>query len=312
MLTRQRLNVHLYVTPTCNLKCIHCYSDALPLNTKVDRLLTIDEMGHVINGLCETYDTAFDIEGGEFFVRKDIDRLFDVVPQNHWRNITLTTNGITKINMDPDIFRNLDEFRVSVEGHTDDLQRTLRGIPLRPVIKTCTELMSHGVPITLRITLHRKNYHNILEMLHYFLNLGFMRFSLYEYQSSGRGADQANDYELDAFQIQNVLNQLIAGELDRKVESFKLSLSARRVHPVQESAQLLRAKGFQVVDLSGVASLTVNYNGVLGVCPWNVVHENSGIYQDDNFLPIIQNRMDMGELDHACTHCSSIRIERKL
>lgn len=304
----RRLYVHLYVIPTCNLKCIHCYSDAMPMNAKVDRILSIDEMRQVITDLCDTYDSAFDVEGGEFFIRKDIDRLFEVVPPDYWRNITITTNGVAKINVDPELLRQVDEFRVSVEGHTDELQRSIRGINLRPVLKTCERLQSSGVPITLRITLHKKNYLQVREMLKHYLELGFTRFSLYEFQASGRGYNYASEYSLDQSDLEYVLLELCKEQIIEKGGLFKLSLSSRRITLVRSFQSLLESKGYEVIDLSGAASLTVNYNGVLGVCPWNVVSENVGLFHQDSFLSDVKNMMSAGTLDHSCSHCSAIRI----
>ncbi len=307
---KRRLNVHLYVIPTCNLKCIHCYSDALPLNSQIDRILSIEEMANIIADLCDNYDTALDVEGGEFFVRKDITTLFDILPAQYLRHITLTTNGVTKINMNPRIFGDLDEFRVSVEGHTDELQRSIRGISLRPVIKTCKWLMDNGVPVTLRITLHQKNHLYLAEMLDYYLNLGFSRFSFYEFQASGRGVPYANDYALNTAQMEDVLKQLVTTNLDDAIDVFKVSLSSRRSHMIQEYSESLRHKGLQTLDISGAASLTINYDGVLGVCPWNVTNENIGSLQINNFSFNIGELIDTGRLDHSCSHCSANRIQK--
>src|SRR5437764_960071 len=119
MTTKRRLYVHLYVIPTCNLKCIHCYYDALPLRTPIDRLLTIDEMSKVIRELCDTYDAYFDVEGGEMFLRRDVARLFESLPPEYLRRITLTTNGVAKVTVAPALLCAVDEFRVSVESHVD-------------------------------------------------------------------------------------------------------------------------------------------------------------------------------------------------
>jgi len=310
MPAKRRLYVHLYVIPICNLKCIHCYYDALPLHASVDDLLSIEQMSQVVRGLCDTYDAAFDVEGGEFFLRKDISGLFDALTPDYLRYITITTNGVAKINVDPALLSCLDEFRVSVEGHTDQLQRDIRGIKLAPVLRTCTRLMTQGVPVTLRVTLHRKNYHHVQEMLDYFIGLGFSRFSLYEYQASGRGSDYAAEYALDSSALEDVLHQLCGRSVAEKTDVFKLSLSPRRIPLIMAFQEELQEKGYEVVDLSGAASLTVEYNGVLGVCPWNVVHENIGQFRSESFLPDIQAMMDVGRLDHACQHCSAIRVRR--
>src|SRR5437868_5715459 len=86
------------------------------------------------------------------------------------------------------------------------------------VSMTCTRLMNHGVPVTLRVTLHRKNYQYVQEMLDYFIGLGFSRFSLYEYQASGRGSDYAAEYALDTSALEDILHQLCGGSVAEKTD----------------------------------------------------------------------------------------------
>ncbi len=308
MLTKRRLFVHIYVTPICNLKCKHCYYDAKPANSKIEYKLTISDIANIIVGLSEKYDAFFDIEGGEFFLRDDISKLFDVLPPDYWRRITVTTNGITKITITSDIILRLDEFRISVEGHTDRLQKELRGINLKPVMKTCTELRSAGIPFVLRITLHKKNFQYLVEMLQWFIKQGFDKFSLYEFQSAGRGLQHELEYALDESELVQALKELCAYPLTKNTKLIKISLSARRASSIHSIRKELEQNGYEIIDLSGVASLTVNYDGSLGICPWKVGIESIGLYDSRKFISDVQQLVEHGNLDHLCNHCSTVRI----
>ena len=308
MLERQRLNVHLYVTPFCNLQCRHCYYGAMPPDSMSDRLLTIQEMSHVITSLCDNYAAALDVEGGEFFLREDINCLFESVPDDYWRNVTITTNGTLKVDIDPKYLLLLDEFRVSVEGHTDELQQDIRGISLAPILETCASLRSSGVPITLRITVNKKNYMLLPEMLDRFRGLGFTRFSLYEFQPAGRGCIHADEYGLSIDDLETLLRLLCSCGLHDGIEVLKLSLSARRIHLVKAQQQQLTSLSYKILDLSGVPSLTVNYNGDLGVCPWVIGPEKIGTYRKASFVSDLAGFFDVGILEHVCDFCSAIRI----
>ena len=305
---RQRLNVHLYVTPYCNLQCKHCYYVPMRPGSVLDRLLTIQEMSHIITSICDRYAAAFDVEGGEFFLRDDIGCLFESVPEDYWRNVTITTNGTVKIDIGPKHLSLLDEFRVSVEGHTDDLQKDIRGVPLGPILEACASLQSSGVPITLRITATKKNYMLLPDMLERFQSLGFTRFSLYEFQSAGRGCTRADEYGLSTDDLEQVLGFLCSCNLDDRIEVLKLSLSARRVRLVQIRQEKLTSHGYKIVDLSGIPSLTVNYNGDLGVCPWVIGPLKIGTYRDTSFVSDLAGLLDAGLLDHTCEYCSAIRV----
>jgi MoaA/NifB/PqqE/SkfB family radical SAM enzyme len=309
MITKQRLFVHIYVTQICNLKCKHCYYDAKPANSKVEHSLPVSDIANIIVSLCTEYDAFFDIEGGELFLRDDISKLFDILPMEYWGRITITTNGITKITITSDVILNLDEFRVSVEGHTNKLQRDIRGIDLMPVMKKCADLKSAGVQPVLRITLHKKNYRYLVEMLQYFIGQGFDKFSLYEFQSTGRGLEYKKEYVLDEVELVQVLKGLLTYPIVKETQLFKLNLNVRRTAVINTMRKELELKGYELIDLSGAASLVVDYDGSLGICPWNVGAESIGVYSPDKFILNIQHLFEKGELDHSCKHCSTIRVQ---
>jgi len=272
-------------------------------------LLEINEIVHIIKSLYENYKASFEVEGGEFFLRRDIKDLFSALSDRYWSNITITTNGTVGIDVRPEYLCRLDEFRVSVEGHTDDLQRDIRNISLKPVLKTCENLRSSGVPITLRVTLHKKNYKFLSEMLDYFNGLGFTRFSMYEFQAVGRGRAYADEYVLDKTELGEVLRELISYSVSAGIETLKLSLSARRISLLTDYEQKLIASGYKILDLSNALSLTINYNGDLGVCPWIVNTDVIGKYQEQNFISNVAKYIANGLLEHDCQHCSAVRVE---
>lgn len=137
--------------------------------------------------LVDNYDAYFDIEGGELFLRKDIHELFSSLENEYLNRLTITTNGTINFDYTYSYLQQLDELRISFEGHTDDLQQSIRNIPLKKPLYTAKQLLKRHVPVVIRITLHKQNFLYIKEMIEFFKNHGFLKFSLYEYQSSGRG-----------------------------------------------------------------------------------------------------------------------------
>ncbi|MCA9731950.1 MAG: radical SAM protein [Deferribacteres bacterium] len=308
MANKKRLNVHLYVTPLCNLACKHCYYNAKSREIFSGRLLTILEMKEIVTILSDSYAAAFDVEGGEFFLRPDIDELFEVVPSHYWNNITITTNGTVNVGIDPKHLRCLDEFRISVEGHTDELQHDIRGINLSPVLETCLHLHSNRVPVTLRITLHKKNYKYLPEMIEKFIALGFTKFSMYEFQPVGQGYSYRNEYSLNQLEIEKIFNLLLSFTNYEKIELLKLSLSRKRIPIVTTYRSKFVRIGYNVADLSGISSLTINYNGEIGICPWNVGDDVIGLFYKDDFKTDISKYVERGLFNHFCDYCSAIRI----
>lgn len=310
MLTERKMNVHLYVTPICNLRCRHCYYEARLADYAPAHLIGIEQIAQIVMTLSDEYDVFFDIEGGEFFLRDDIMELLKAMPDRYWSRVTITTNGTIEIKGSFETLKLLDEFRVSVEGHTDDLQEELRGIPLGPVLRTCAILRSEGVPITLRTTLHKKNHRYVTEMIGHFVNLGFTRFSMYEFQSVGRGADCNNTYALDESDLYAVLEQLssIPAMVDG-LELVKLSLNARRLPLIHNYKRNLEACGYEIVELPETPSLVIDYDGRLAVCPWSLTSRTIGYFHAETFLSDIRHFYEIGALDHTgCSHCSAIRV----
>lgn len=293
---KKRLNVHLYVTPICNLKCVHCYYEAEDKNFKMKSLLSIDELRYIIVLLIDNYDTYFDIEGGELFLRDDINELFNSLDSKYLNRLTITTNGTVNFDYNQPYLKKLDELRISFEGDTDILQQSIRKIPLKKPIDTAKRLLSVDVIPTIRITLHKENFKFIKRMTTFFKNNGFYKFSFYEFQNSGR-AFLDEKYILSEQDIKIILNDI--STLDKDI-SYKFSFSKSRV-------KLIKKQDCFYQDVSNISSLTINYNGDIGICPWNIGKDIFIKFNKSNFIENIEKRIDTS-LNHECNHCSYIRI----
>jgi MoaA/NifB/PqqE/SkfB family radical SAM enzyme len=305
---KRALNVHLHAIPNCNLRCKHCYYCAWPLERKPERLLSLQSLHLILTRLSDNYDVSFDMEGGELFLRKDIPDLFECVPLHYWRGVTITTNGTLSIPVHPDYLRHLADLRVSVEGHTNRLQREIRGIDLEPVLSNCVALVQQDVPVTLRVTLHRRNYKYLSPMLARFAQARLPRLSLFEFQAVGRGRDSSDRYRLGSAEMESVLQTLVQSPALEGFEEVKLSLSAPRTDLVHKYSTRLSEVGFQSVNVSHVPSLTIDYNGDLGVCPWGDGDTKIGQFDPINFESQVDRYMREDKLMHECSHCSAVRL----
>lgn len=306
------INVHMYLTPVCNLACTHCYYDALPVGAPTPSLLTPDEIARTLTSICDHFDADFHIEGGEVFLREDLDVIFSAVPLNYWRHVTLTTSGTVKIKIDDVYLRALGDLRISLEGHTDELQRSVRGVSLKVALNTCSELSGRGVPFTIRVTLYRQNFRLIHEMIERFSETGADRFSFYEFQPVGRGSSVEPQLALRDEDIEEIIDTLASRPLPASVKLFKLSLSAPRIPSVEEKRAALEGAGYQIVSLGEAANLTINSNGDLGVSPWRItaheVQDGFANLRDIELMPELQRQMDEGALSAACEHTSQLLL----
>ncbi len=287
---KQRLNIHLYVTPICNLNCIHCYYEAKNLKYSIKNILSIDNMKFIIETLIDNYDAYFDIEGGELFLRNDINKLFNSLDKKYLKRLTLTTNGTVNFDLKEKYLKYLDEFRISFEGDSNILQQQIRGIELDKPLNLAINLLKNQIMPTIRITIHKYNYQKIEQIIDFFSSYGLNRFSFYEFISVGRGKKHT-DFELNDKEFHLLAKQIKDLEYDNI--SYKFSFSQKRLKYFDN-----------FLDISQIPSLTINYNGNMGICPWQIGKDIFAKFDRENFL----NRIKKQNLIHSCNYCSSIRI----
>lgn len=263
----------------------------------------------MIRWLERKYDAFFDVEGGEIFLRQDINRILSMLTESERQKITITTNGTILPKVDPLYLRQLDEFRVSVEGHTTELQENIRGVALMPIMKNCEEWLKQNIPVEIRMTIHKKNYQYLQEACQYFIRLGFQRFSFYEFQAVGRGKDFAEEYILDAGAFEVVLKQLSSLAQTRPVVDWiKLNITNQRRDLLEKNQNQLENTKFEILDVCDIPTLTISSAGKLGTCPWNVSDQTIDITNLKEFEDKVDEIVDLQGGRHACDHCSSFRI----
>lgn len=299
-----KLNVHIYVTPVCNIYCKHCYYGASKTVSPVN-LLTIQQLYDIITELDTEYDSDFHIEGGELFLRKDMNQLFERLSEDTLKHITITTNGTLNLERHKNYLTKIGCLRISVCGHTDEMQEELRGIKLEPVLKNVRAAKKENLPLTLRMTLQKKNYGKLLtESLRYFKEKeDIKKFSLYEFQAVGRGEKLDNVFSLTEENFEKVL-ELLETLKDEAIQ-LRISLAGKRKNIVEKYKTRLNQWGYQVTYMSPEKSLTINYDGSVGICAWNVGKDTIGQYAG-SMTDIIKGI----DLHHTCEHCSAIAIAK--
>jgi radical SAM protein with 4Fe4S-binding SPASM domain len=178
------------LTRTCNLKCVHCYTDSEA--KKYPDELSTDQARAVLDDLAEFYVPAVLFSGGEPLVRPD---LFDLAAHARSRglHVVLSTNGTlidqptaqrlkdlqfayVGISLDSAIPAIHDEFR----GMKGAFQRTMQGF------RHCVTV---GQKVGLRLTLTRHTAQNLDQLFDLIEREGIDRACFYHLCPAGRGRD---------------------------------------------------------------------------------------------------------------------------
>lgn len=309
------LDVHLYVTPRCNLSCPHCYYDALERGRQPVDALELPEIARILTGLCARFDVGISLEGGEPFLRAGVGAMLATLDASVLGCITVTTNGTVRVAAPTAVLRQLGGLRVSIDGDTDELQRELRGVAMAPVLATCAKLRERQVPHAVRMTLYRRNVRRLAEIYAWAAANEIAWLSLFEYQASGRGIGQDPVFGVSPDDIDHLLADLVRLARPTGLRLVTLNLAQRRVQTVLGREDLLVAAGVMVRRLPETANCTINYDGTVGVSPWMVTaHGSPDSFthtSSPDFLDQIEKAAAVGALrdDGPCLSRVQLRCE---
>lgn len=201
------------ITRTCNLHCIHCYSDSDSVHYAGE--LTTDEAMAFLQDLAGFHVPALLISGGEPLMRRDF---FDLLAeaQRLGLRVTISTNGTL---ITPDVAKKFRQYGVSYVGISLDgigevndyfrgqpgaFERALRGI------RNCVDA---GQRAGLRFTLNRHNYESLPGILDVIEKEHIDRACFYHLAYSGRGRGIMGD-DLGPAETRAALDLLIRRTID--------------------------------------------------------------------------------------------------
>lgn len=186
------------ITRTCNLKCIHCYSDSYA--EKYEGELTNEEAKRNLDDLAAFKVPAVLFSGGEPLVRPDLMDLIGYAVSKGLR-VTLSTNGTL---IDDDIARQLKAHNLTYVGISlDGIGQTndhFRGVPgaFDRAVRGFRACHKAGQKVGLRLTLTRHNCQDIHQIFDFIEAEGIQRACFYHLVYTGRGtsADELKHSEV--------------------------------------------------------------------------------------------------------------------
>ena len=175
------------MTRTCNLRCIHCYTDSE--NKKYDGELTTEEAKSMIDDLTEYQIPALLFSGGEPLIRKDFFELAQYARKKGLR-IVISTNATL---IDEDTAKKLKEtgfvyVGASLDG-IDEVNDKFRGKDgaFKDAVAGIRNAKNAGLKISLRMTLTKYNVNNLEGIFDFVEKEDVERICFYHLAYSGRG-----------------------------------------------------------------------------------------------------------------------------
>ncbi|MFQ6132256.1 MAG: radical SAM protein [Armatimonadota bacterium] len=263
------------VTRTCNLRCIHCYTDSEAQSYSGE--LTTEEGRELLRDLADFGVPAVLFSGGEPLMRKDLFELVEYAVELGLRP-TLSTNGTL---IDPATARRIQEagftyVGISLDGigEINDRFRGKEGAFDRAVtgFRNCVEV---GQRVGLRLTLTRHNYEDLHGIFDFIEAERVDRACFYHLAYAGRGRDISGD-DLSRAETRRALDIILERTedyyarglekniltVDNHVDGVYLYLKLREKDPgrAEEVLKLLRWNGGGRYS-SGVGIADIDFMG---------------------------------------------------
>jgi Fe-coproporphyrin III synthase len=175
------------VTRTCNLRCVHCYSDSYA--QKYAGELTNEDAKRVIDDLAVFQVPAVLFSGGEPLTRPD---LFDLMSYAVGKGLrlTLSTNGTLLDEVAAKKLKELGTTYVGISldgiGETNDIFRGKKGA-FDGAVRGMRNCRAVGQKVGLRLTLTRRNCMDLHDIFNFIEAEGIQRACFYHLVYSGRG-----------------------------------------------------------------------------------------------------------------------------
>lgn len=172
-------SVEIEITSRCNLSCRYCsfFSSC----SDVAKDLPLEEWSKFFEELNCCAVTNVCLAGGEPFYRDDIKEIISAIVRNRMRfnvlsNGTLITGEMAEFLASTG---RCDSVQVSIDGSVPVSHDSFRGKgTFYRAIQGINNLKEHGVPVAIRVTIHRENVHDLENIARFLLEeIGLPSFS---------------------------------------------------------------------------------------------------------------------------------------
>jgi len=162
--------VDIAITHQCNLRCRYCSHFSGPGDSGQD--LPLNEWLPFFEELNHGAVLHVTLQGGEPFYRADLEDVVNGIVRNRMR-FNILSNG-TLITRERAVFLGdtgrCDGVQVSIDGSDADTHDAFRGTgTFRQAVRGVEHLQAAEVPVSVRVTIHRKNVHHLADIARFLL-----------------------------------------------------------------------------------------------------------------------------------------------
>ncbi len=299
------------VTRKCNLRCVHCYSEAVEKPHPNE--LTTEEARELISDIARLGARMLIFDGGEPTLREDLPLLVKHA-YDEGLSPLLGTNGMIDT-LTKSYLRRLKEaglkaIAISLDGakpETHDEFRGVRGAWKKTIkgIQNCREV---GIPFQIGVAVHKKNIHEFPEIVDLAKRLGANAVEVFDFVTTGRGR-LYKEYELTVDQKKWLVNYIIKRQLVEEDIYFRVIALPQYWVEVEKNVkdEDMLVRFVRTCCAVGYRYVTILYDGTVYPCmllqiPLGNIREKplSEIWEKSELL---KNLRDRNNLKDRCRIC---------
>ncbi len=295
------------VTYECNLKCEHCYIDAVGVGGAKKTELTTEEGKRLLDQIAELSKTVVVLSGGEPLLRKDIYELAEHGTRNGLRMV-MGTNGTL---IDDKIAEKLKESGVmrvgisidSIYPDTHDRFRGEKGA-FKKAIEGAKSCKKAGLSFQIHSTVTTANYDEIAEQIDFSVDLGADAFHVFFLVPTGRAKDLV---DITPEQYEKALRALVENQKDYPIE-VKPVCAPQFMRIASQRKVLSKLERYTRGCLAGTNYCRIKPDGEVNPCPYLPI--TIGNVKEESFVDIWNNSevfktlRDFDSLKGRCGACS--------
>lgn len=297
-------SLDLEITTSCNLRCAYCSHFSSPGDVQED--LPLDEWLAFLAELSSAAVMQVTLSGGEPFLRQDLRGVIEGIVANRMR-FSILTNG-TLIDEEMAAFiastSRCDTIQVSIDGAVPISHDAFRGSGnFTKAIRGIRILQQFNLPSSVRVTIHRKNVHELEAIAQLLLDeIGLPSFSTNSAGHMGlcrKNAEQTQLTAAEHSQAMDVLLTLTERYPDR-INATAGPLADGRSWLEMETARLehrapMNGRGYLTGCAGPLKNMAVRADGTMIPCP-QLGHMALGRINQDRLLDVWQHHPDLGAL----------------